>query len=143
MSVPRAAIIRLNGDGSKGQLPGEDFKDHTTLCLDLIKTDSWREIFPAPPDSYFTHAKILNHIHASDFCKNGREQKLRPNHSIGSANGLAVCRTAIGESLVRVVWEVSRKRIGSNWLGDCAQTRHVYLGAANDDASRMNGLGER
>ena len=43
----------------------EDFRDHTTLCLDLID-DALSRGIPGDFtfDSYFTHAKILNHIHA-------------------------------------------------------------------------------
>ena len=49
----------------KDSCPAEDFKDHTTLCLDLIDDALARDI-PGDFtfDSYFTHAKVLNHIHA-------------------------------------------------------------------------------
>ena len=45
----------------KDSCPAEDFKDHTTLCLDLIDDALARDI-PGDFtfDSYFTHAKILS-----------------------------------------------------------------------------------
>ena len=74
----------------KDSCPFEDFKDHTTLCLDLIDDALARDI-PGDFtfDSYFTHAKILNHIHAKQrhyvgalklnrkVVFEGREQKLQ------------------------------------------------------------------
>ena len=74
----------------KDSCPAEDFKDHTTLCLDLIDDALARDI-PGDFtfDSYFTHAKVLNHIHAKQrhyvgalklnrkVVFDGREQKLQ------------------------------------------------------------------
>ena len=74
----------------KDSCPAEDFKDHTTLCLDLIDDALARDI-PGDftVDSYFTHAKVLNHIHAKQrhyvgalklnrkVVFDGREQKLQ------------------------------------------------------------------
>ena len=67
-----------------------DFRDHTTLCLELIDDALSRDI-PGDFtfDSYFTHARILNHIHAKHRAYvgalklnrkvvfEGREQKLQ------------------------------------------------------------------
>jgi hypothetical protein len=68
----------------------EEFKDHTTLCLELIE-DTLRRGIPGDFtfDSYFTSAKVLNHIqskqraYVGDLKLNrkvvyaGREQKLQ------------------------------------------------------------------
>ena len=53
-------------------------KDHTTLCLDLIDDALSRDI-PGDFtfDSYFTHAKILNHLHAKQRHYVGALKRLR------------------------------------------------------------------
>jgi DDE superfamily endonuclease len=70
--------------------PAKDFKDHTTLCMELID-DAITRAIPGDFtfDSYFTSAKILNHIqsrqraYVGDLKLNrkvvyaGREQKLQ------------------------------------------------------------------
>ena len=62
-SVPRAAIIRLNGDGSGKRTAA---RPRTSRITRRCRLDwmLWRGTFPAISPSYFTHAKVLNHIHA-------------------------------------------------------------------------------
>ena len=125
----------------KASCPSEEFKDHTTRCLDLIDDVLSRDI-PGDFtfDSYFTHAKILNHLHAKQrhyvgalklnrkVVFEGREQKLQEvAGQIPFADKKAVrvgkrCdwyfskRTTIGEACRAVKGELLERLV--DWIVD-------------------------